>query len=96
MDPAQDDVESMPRLYRAVLDLVAELESVEEVRRDVARMRAEAIRTYAAAWNPTQEHRLQGLYRRLQAAANAHPTSPFPRERPGQSFPRPRGLRPGS
>lgn len=93
MDPTQADVESMPRLYRAVLDLVAELESVEEVRGVVARIRAEAVRTYAAGWNPTQVGRLRGLYRQLQAAASAHPTSPFQRVRPGPSLPRPQGVR---
>jgi len=96
MDPIQADVETMPRLYRAVLDLVAELEPVEEGHLDVARMRADAIRTYAAGWSPTQERRLRGLYRQLQAAASAHATSPFPRVRSGPPFPRPRGLRPGS
>jgi len=96
MDPSQSDVETMPRLYRAVLDLIAELESVEEVRHDVARMRAEAIRTYAAGWNAAHEARLRGLHRHLQAAASARAPSPFAHARSGPPVPRPRGLRPGS
>jgi hypothetical protein len=58
----QPVAEILPGLYRAVLDAVGELERLG-ARREAARIREDAIRTYSGAWNEAAAHRL----RRLQA-----------------------------
>jgi hypothetical protein len=52
--------ERLPRLYRAVLDAVAELEAHGR-RRDAALIRAEATAAYSTAWNVAAERRLLAL-----------------------------------
>ena len=52
--------ERLPRLYRAVLDAVAELEA-QGRRRDAAAIRADATTAYSRAWNSVAERRLASL-----------------------------------
>lgn len=55
--------EHLPRLYRAVLDAVADLEAHDR-RRDAATIRAEATAAYSRAWNAAAERRLTSLQAR--------------------------------
>lgn len=52
--------EMMPVLYRAVLDVVAELEGLH-FRSEAAQIRSDAIAAYSGAWDPRTAHRLQVL-----------------------------------
>jgi hypothetical protein len=52
--------ERLPRLYRTVLDAVADLEAHGR-RRDAAAIRAEATAAYSTAWNAAAERRLSSL-----------------------------------
>ena len=55
--------ERLPRLYRSVLDAIAELEAYGR-RRDAAAIRAEATAAYSKAWNVAAERRLTALQTR--------------------------------
>lgn len=57
--------ERLPRLYRAVLDAVADLEANGR-RRDAAAIRADAIAAYSKAWNAVAERRLTSLRARAE------------------------------
>lgn len=57
--------ERLPRLYRAVLDAVAELE-VRGRRDAAARIRSDATAAYSRAWNATAERRLMALETRAR------------------------------
>ena len=63
--------ERLPRLYRAVLDAVAELEAHGR-RREAAAIRAEATAAYSKAWNLTAERRLVSLQTRAARIVDAH------------------------
>ena len=52
--------ERLPRLYRGVLDAVADLEA-QGRRQDGAAIRAEATAAYSGAWNAAAERRLLSL-----------------------------------
>ena len=52
--------EILPGLYRAVLDVVADLEARKR-RREAAEIRAEATRVYSRAWNTDAAKRLLAL-----------------------------------
>lgn len=52
--------ETLPRLYRAVLDAVADLES-RDLRREAAVIRTDAIRIYSRSWTPDAARRLRNL-----------------------------------
>lgn len=52
--------ETMPVLYRAVLDAIAELEALR-FRREAAQIRIDAIAAYSGSWDPRTAHRLQVL-----------------------------------
>jgi hypothetical protein len=66
--------EELPELYRAVLDLVAELEASRE--RDLAnRIRAEAIRIYSRAWDQRARRELLALLRRNSASDSGLPVT---------------------
>jgi hypothetical protein len=52
--------ETLPILYRAVLDAITELEALG-FRRDAARVRVDATRAYSGAWNPAAARRLDAL-----------------------------------
>ena len=59
--------ETLPTLYRAVLDAVADLES-RGLRGEAATIRSEATRAYSQAWNAKAARRLQALLARSQRA----------------------------
>jgi hypothetical protein len=52
--------ESLPELYRQVLDRVAALEQ-HGMRDEAALVRNDAIHVYSGAWTETAERRLRGL-----------------------------------
>lgn len=62
--------ERLPRLYRAVLDAVANLE-VHGRRRDAAAIRADATAAYSRAWNVAAERRLLALEARAARIVEA-------------------------
>jgi hypothetical protein len=55
--------EELPELYRAVLDLVGQLEAAGH-RQVASRVRAEAIRIYSRAWDLRAHRELLALLRR--------------------------------
>jgi hypothetical protein len=63
--------ERLPRLYRAVLDAVAELEACGR-RNDAAAVRAEATAAYSKAWNLAAERRLTSLRARAGRIVDSH------------------------
>ena len=56
----QPIAETLPVLYRAVLDAVAELES-RGLRSEAATIRADATEAYSGPWNPGATRRLTSL-----------------------------------
>jgi hypothetical protein len=62
MDPNSAS-EDLPALYRAILDLVAELAASGQ-RPAANRIRAEATRIYSRAWDPRAKRRLEDLLRK--------------------------------
>lgn len=56
----QPIAETLPVLYRAVLDAVAELE-VRGLRNEAATIRADATEAYSGPWNPGATRRLSNL-----------------------------------
>jgi hypothetical protein len=60
--------ESLPVLYRAVLDAIGELEALG-FRREAAQVRADATRAYSGAWNPAAARRLHALRERADRVA---------------------------
>jgi transcription initiation factor IIE alpha subunit len=60
--------ETLPRLYREVLDGLARLEELG-ARSQAARWRTEAIAGYSRAWDVACHKRLQELLRRIDHAA---------------------------
>jgi len=60
--------ETLPVLYRAVLDAIGELEALG-FRREAARVRADATRAYSGAWNPAAARRLNALRARADRVA---------------------------
>lgn len=60
--------ETLPVLYRAVLDAIAELEALG-FRREAAQVRADATGAYSGAWNPAANRRLHALHARADRIA---------------------------
>ena len=60
--------ETLPRLYREVLDGIARLEELGACG-EAARWRAEAIAGYSRAWDAACHKRLNELLGRVEAAA---------------------------
>jgi hypothetical protein len=60
--------ETLPRVYRRVLDAVARLEQLGG-RQEAARFRAAAIRVYSGSWDEAGHHRLEDVAVRTEAAA---------------------------
>jgi hypothetical protein len=56
----QPIAETLPVLYRAVLDAVTELES-RGLRREAATIRADATEAYSGPWNPGASRRMASL-----------------------------------
>ena len=73
--------ETLPELYRAVLDRVAEIAA--SGRRPLANdIRAEAIRIYSRAWDDRARRQLEALLRRHAAEMEAQPAGRGSRRRP--------------
>ncbi len=60
--------ETLPVMYRAVLDAIGELEALG-FRREAAQVRVEATRAYSGAWNPAAARRMQVLRERADRLA---------------------------
>jgi hypothetical protein len=58
--------ETLPRVYRRVLDAVARLGELGE-RREAGRLRAAAIEAYSGAWNTRTHRRLEEIVARAEA-----------------------------
>ncbi len=65
--------ETLPVLYRAVLDAVAELEALG-FRREAAQVRVDATRAYSGAWDPAAARRLHALRARADRVAEGRRT----------------------
>jgi hypothetical protein len=63
MDSTIPPAESLPALYRAILDAVAELERRGR-RTDAVRIRADAAAAYSTAWDDAGRRRLSQLHLR--------------------------------
>jgi len=63
----QTIAETLPRLYRDVLDALARLEQLGAMG-DAARHRAEAIAAYSRAWDATCHERLRAQLGRIELA----------------------------
>jgi hypothetical protein len=61
----QPIAETLPVLYRAVLDAVARLEA-RGLRREAATIRADATEAYSGPWNPGATRRLSSLRDRAE------------------------------
>ena len=57
--------EQVPQLFRAILDLVAELEH-QGGRREAERLRRDAIAAYSAGWDEGSRRRLEGIVETLE------------------------------
>jgi hypothetical protein len=88
MDPTL--AETLPALYRAILDRVAELEAGGR-RTEAARMRSDATGIYSRAWDEKARRRLQALLDR-----HAHPAAGMAQGDPGLPRTREGHSRPGS
>jgi hypothetical protein len=66
----QTIAETLPRLYRDVLDALGRLEHLGAIG-DAARFRAEAIAAYSRAWDATCYERLRSQLGRIELAARA-------------------------
>ena len=64
----QTIAETLPRLYRDVLDALSRLEQLGAMG-DAARLRAEAIAAYSRAWDATCYERLRAQLGRIELAA---------------------------
>jgi hypothetical protein len=62
--------ETLPVLYRAVLDAVADLES-RGYRRQAATIRSEATTAYSGAWTPGAAQRMHALRTRAARLADS-------------------------
>jgi hypothetical protein len=74
----QTIAETLPRLYRDVLDALARLEQLGAMS-DAARLRAEAIAGYSRAWDAGCYARLNALLGRIDMAARDLERSRRPR-----------------
>jgi hypothetical protein len=63
MDAPPSAAESLPALYRAILDVIADLER-RGLRVDAVRIRAEATAIYSRAWDDAGRRRLTHLHAR--------------------------------
>ena len=79
MDSAPSHAESLPALYRAILDVVADLERRGR-RGDAVRIRADAAAVYSRAWDDNGRRQLSQLHGRawrlLQGADDRHSIGP--------------------
>jgi hypothetical protein len=78
MHPDLTVAETLPRVYRRVLDAVALLEQLGE-RQEAARFRSAAIRVYSGSWDPASHRRLEDVLAHAEAAARDHERRGRPR-----------------
>ena len=78
MNSDQPIAETLPRLYRDVLDALARLEQLGAMG-DAARLRTEAIAEYSRAWDATCYERLRSQLGRIELAARDLERSRRPR-----------------
>jgi hypothetical protein len=71
MDSSVSPTESLPALYRAILDLVADLEH-RGLRPDAVRVRAEATKVYSTSWDERGQRRLHQVYARASRMVQEH------------------------
>ncbi|HSW41219.1 MAG TPA: hypothetical protein VLM76_01780, partial [Patescibacteria group bacterium] len=71
--------ETLPRVYRRVLDAVGHLQQLGD-RREASRVRAAAIKIYAGSWDATSYRQLEEMAAYLEAAARdlENPEPPVP------------------
>lgn len=72
VDPDTTVAETLPRVYRRVLDAVARLEALG-ARRDATRFRTAAIESYSRAWDARCHRRLEEILARAEAVADEQP-----------------------
>ena len=72
VDPESTVAETLPRVYRRVLDTVARLEALG-ARREAARFRASAIDVYSRAWDARCYRRMEDILARAEAQAAQPP-----------------------
>jgi len=70
--------ETLPRVYRRVLDAVEQLERLGG-RQDAARFRAAAIRVYSGSWDASSHRQLEDVAGRAEAAARSRERREQPR-----------------
>ncbi|HEU4671554.1 MAG TPA: hypothetical protein VFS32_01515 [Candidatus Limnocylindrales bacterium] len=71
MESPVPSTESLPALYRAILDLVADLEH-RGLRRDAIRIRAEATEVYSTSWDDRGHRRLHQVHERAWRIVREH------------------------
>ena len=67
MDHELTVAETLPRLYRRVLEAVRRLEQLGG-RQDAARFRSAAIRVYSGSWDPASHRKLEDVATHAEAA----------------------------
>ncbi len=72
VDPDTSVAETLPRVYRRVLDAVGRLEALG-ARRDATRFRTAAIEVYSRAWDARCHRRLEEILARAEAMADQQP-----------------------
>jgi len=70
--------ETLPRVYRRVLDAVARLERLGG-RQEATRYRAAAIRVYSGSWDAASQRHLEDVATRTEAAARERELRAQPR-----------------
>ncbi len=78
MQPELTVAETLPRVYRRVLDAVGRLEQLGG-RQDAARFRSTAIRLYSGSWDARSHRRLEDVATRTEAAARERERRDQPR-----------------
>jgi len=68
MNPELTVAETLPRVYRRILDAAGRLEELG-CRQEAARFRAAAIRVYSGSWNATSQRQLEDVAARTETAA---------------------------
>lgn len=68
MDPELTIADTLPRLYRRVLDAIGRLEQLGG-RREASRARATAIKVYSRSWDAEAYRQLEELAATVEAAA---------------------------
>jgi hypothetical protein len=76
MEPSRTSADSLPELYRAVLDAATELERRGE-RREAGEVRRRAVEAYAV-WDEAAERRLIRLLQRARAMLDGRPEETRP------------------